>query len=157
MLKVCQNNSVKISKSCLKWRGFTLGCMCSVCIVYPCTYNTTERKFHFFFLAFSIFLPTSIFLRKLCFRFANNTNNHRRESKSCRRMEDLPLPALFELARKIHADATESAVDQVRYLHAPLFCFWFWFFNRHASFLGFRRLWRRGARPCIDARTWWII
>ncbi|XP_047178503.1 PP2A regulatory subunit TAP46 [Vigna umbellata] len=27
-------------------------------------------------------------------------------------MEDLPLPALFEQARKIHADATESAVDQ---------------------------------------------
>ena len=46
------------------------------------------------------------------------------------KMEEMPLPALFEQARKIHATVTDSgAADQV-----CLFSFFIFFFN----FLGVR-------------------
>lgn len=48
-------------------------------------------------------------------------------------MEDLPLPSIFEQARKIHIAATESASDQVTLsflcvLSNTIFCFFdcFW-------------------------------
>jgi hypothetical protein len=37
------------------------------------------------------------------------------------KMEDMPLPALFEQARKIHATATEFGADQVRKLTLVFF------------------------------------
>ena len=49
------------------------------------------------------------------------------ESKGSCRMEDVPLPALFEQARKIHnsATATASAADQVRFSLLILSLFFF--------------------------------
>ena len=48
-------------------------------------------------------------------------------------MEDLPLPSIFEQARKIHNAATESASDQV------LFCTFVFFLIR--IFFFFDDLW----------------
>lgn len=56
-------------------------------------------------------------------------------------MEDLPLPSIFEQARKIHTAATESASDQVSLSYE----FFQWFlvfsgFNFLFSFEKFRML-----------------
>lgn len=71
------------------------------------------------------------------------------------KMEDMPLPALFEQARKIHATATESGADQVRFRFSSSFVFMFLFHNWVVCNL-FRSLWKRDVRLWINAKTWLI-
>lgn len=81
------------------------------------------------------------------------------------KIEDMPLPALFEQARKIHTTATESGADQVLlHPHVPFFVFtylfifvfvhWAWFCCVGCDL--FRSLWRRAMRPWGNVRRWSI-
>ena len=57
-------------------------------------------------------------------------------------MDDMPLPALFEQARKIHAAATDSGADQVRYTLLSLFLFLFLFLCSSSD--GYALFWGSG-------------
>ena len=124
--------------------------MCSVCMVYPSTYSTTERKFPSVFLVLDLSLLL-FFLHKLSFRFANNTNNNRgnpnpaAEWRTCRCRRSSSKPA--------RSAPPPPNPPSTRYAICRPFCL-FLILVLYASFFGVQEVVKKGF-TFFRWKQWW--